>query len=290
MIIEQSKNKIALGAHEEKEEALAWLNLDIDLPAEYSNDAGKFIVFEARKDYDYICMQMPSSHDKGEISTYIEAFITKDKLLILADHSDTDALKKEILEDMAEELSPGRGLFLLLARAVKGIPGVLDEIEGKIEELEEKSTGRNPEDRTSDYVDLRKELLALKKTYAAWYELYEEMEDNINGLFSHNRLKAFRIQKNRIGRILSRIMELQDYLSHVREAYQNQLAISLNETMQFFTVLTAVFLPPTLIVGWYGMNLLMPETQHPWTYPLVVIFTVVSVSLSLIYSRKKGWF
>ena len=278
MIVEERLQKIAIASRAESKEAIAWLG--IDSHSEESMETGKYAVFEARKNYDYIFLSNPD----------IEAFVTLDKLAILSDEATSNELKDEIFKDDAEDPSPGRGLYLLLNRVFKGTWTLLDDIEGEIEKMEEDSADRKPKDNTTEYIDMRKRLLSLKKFYTAILELYEDMEENTNGLFSQNRLKAFRIQRNRAGRILSRILGLQDYLSHVREAYQNQLAISLNETMQFFTVITVVFLPPTLIVGWYGMNLAIPEMKYPLTYPLVVVFILVSVALSLIYSKKKGWF
>ncbi|HRT81755.1 MAG TPA: CorA family divalent cation transporter, partial [Oscillospiraceae bacterium] len=85
------------------------------------------------------------------------------------------------------------------------------------------------------------------------------------------------------------ILNQREYLTQVREAFQNQLDISLNETMRFFTVVTSIFLPLTLLVGWYGMNLRMPEFASNHAYPIVIAFSILFIILSLIFSKKKGW-
>jgi magnesium transporter len=59
--------------------------------------------------------------------------------------------------------------------------------------------------------------------------------------------------------------------------------------MRVFTVITAVFLPLTLIVGWYGMNLRMPELASPVTYPIIIGVSLVFLFVSLVYSKYKGW-
>ena len=41
--------------------------------------------------------------------------------------------------------------------------------------------------------------------------------------------------------------------------YQAQIDIEQNNLMKFFTVVTSIFAPLTLITGWYGMNLKLPE-------------------------------
>ena len=53
----------------------------------------------------------------------------------------------------------------------------------------------------------------------------------------------------------------------MREAYQAQLDYEQNQLMKAFTVLTAIFLPLSLIARWYGMNFSMPEYQWALGYP-----------------------
>ena len=56
------------------------------------------------------------------------------------------------------------------------------------------------------------------------------------------------------------------------------------------TVVTTIFLPLTLIVGWYGMNFRhMPELETTWGYPMVIILNIVIVVSSLIFFKVKKW-
>ena len=50
----------------------------------------------------------------------------------------------------------------------------------------------------------------------------------------------------------------------IRELYQSLIAVQQNQVMSILTVVTTIFLPLTLIVGWYGMNFEMPE--YAWRY------------------------
>ena len=61
-----------------------------------------------------------------------------------------------------------------------------------------------------------------------------------------------------------------------------------NLIMKVFTVVTTVFLPLTLIVGWYGMNFkYMPELTSQYGYPAVIILSILVVVLSLLFFKKK---
>lgn len=76
----------------------------------------------------------------------------------------------------------------------------------------------------------------------------------------------------------------------MREAYQSQIDIEQNSLMKFFTLITAIFLPLTLMVGWYGMNFKnMPELASRYGYPVFIVVSIL-VSIFLIrYFKKKKW-
>lgn len=178
-------------------------------------------------------------------------------------------------------------LSLLFNQILSQHLDLLGEIEDQIEKLEERVTLKKPEDHTAAIIALRKQLLALKRYFEALYEGLEELKENQNSLFTKSQPQVFRAHKNKAGRLRNTVLNLRDYLTQVREAYQNQLDISLNDTMRFFTVITAIFLPLTLIVGWYGMHLKMQELAFEITYLIAIIVSVLFIVLSLIYCRKR---
>lgn len=60
--------------------------------------------------------------------------------------------------------------------------------------------------------------------------------------------------------------------------------------MTLLTIVTTVFLPLTLIAGWYGMNFrYMPELEWRWGYPVVIAVSIIIVVGSLLFFHKKKW-
>jgi magnesium transporter len=56
--------------------------------------------------------------------------------------------------------------------------------------------------------------------------------------------------------------------------------------MTILTVVTTIFMPLTLITGWYGMNFThMPELDSPYGYPLVIASALVIAISSLLYFK-----
>ena len=103
-------------------------------------------------------------------------------------------------------------------------------------------------------------------------------------------LARLEVLGRRTGRYLQKVCALQELVAQLREAYQSQLAIQQNDLMKIFTVVTAVFLPLTLLVGWYGMNFVgMPELHWKYGYPAVILVSVGIVAALVIYFKKKKW-
>ena len=65
----------------------------------------------------------------------------------------------------------------------------------------------------------------------------------------------------------------------------------MNEVMKTLTVISAIFIPLTFIVGVYGMNFEnMPELKNPYGY-YIVIAAMFSIVIGMVYYfKKRNWF
>ena len=95
---------------------------------------------------------------------------------------------------------------------------------------------------------------------------------------------------NRIMRRHDSAVSLRDHTIQVRDLYNSQLEASQNRTMTLLTVITTIFMPLTLIAGWYGMNFrYMPELEWELGYPFIFVVSILIVVICLIIFRKKKW-
>ena len=71
--------------------------------------------------------------------------------------------------------------------------------------------------------------------------------------------------------------------------YQSRIELEQNRVVTMLTVVTTLFLPLSLIVGWYGMNfdgMLAPNV--PWGYPTVGAVCALVLGAGLLFFRRKG--
>jgi magnesium transporter len=65
----------------------------------------------------------------------------------------------------------------------------------------------------------------------------------------------------------------------------------MNEIMKTLTIVSAIFIPLTFIVGVYGMNFeYMPELKYENGYYVVIGVMVLIGILMVFYFKKRRWF
>lgn len=79
-------------------------------------------------------------------------------------------------------------------------------------------------------------------------------------------------------------------LEYMQNTFLGLVNIEQNQVIKIFTVVTVIFMPPTLIASIYGMNFkIMPELDWQYGYIIAVVMMVVSSLVFLLYFKKKKW-
>ena len=121
-------------------------------------------------------------------------------------------------------------------------------------------------------------------------DIGEALEDNENEIFDENYLRYIANFTKKTVRLRDDVELLRGSVVHLQDAYQSFIDLKTNHTMQIFTVVSTIFFPLTLIVGWYGMNFkYMPELQWKYGYVFVIALSVIVVAVLAIIGKKKKW-
>ncbi len=166
---------------------------------------------------------------------------------------------------------------------MEGYEKELDSIE---DELMDTGT-ETPLDRANE---IRSDIRELRTHYEQLIDLGQELQENENNFFKPENTRYFRLFTDRVTRLHDSATSLRDYTMQLRDVYNTQIDVKQNRIMTLLTVVTTIFMPLTLIVGWYGMNFrYMPELETRWGYPTVVVVSLVIVIGSLWFFKKKKW-
>ncbi len=252
---------------------------------------GGMTKYESQNGFDYMAVNVPDEQDQRRSSKRICIYF-REKMLLFAckDAPVAEKLAKAVSEMEGKNLSLQKTLYTFFDRLTSDDSYVLDRIESETDHLEEGLITSRKKDCVKEIVRLRKQLTQLKKYYEQMMVITESILENGNGLFATDGLKYFKMLERRINRLYTSVQYLRENVTQVREAYQAQVDIELNQIMKLFTVVTTIFLPLTLITGWYGMNLNLPEFRWQWGYPFVIGLSISVVTVCMFYFKKNRWF
>ena len=152
-------------------------------------------------------------------------------------------------------------------------------------------SGNDPRSYLDNIVRFRKALIRRKRYYEQLSDIFENLKIDDEKVLSHDAKRHFAILQNRAEKLCSNVLTLRDYVTQMREACQAQVDIEQNQLMKFFTVITALFLPLTILVGWYGRNFTnMPDLTWKYGYACVIGFSILICTVMVLWFKKKKWF
>ena len=228
-------------------------------------------------------------HEKDRLAFYV-----KKNLFILVDIYDADKSTTTIFQNMLEQFNKDsftleRFIYSIFDSLILNDSKALESIEFEIIGFEEIVTqGTSEKWFINKMLEMKKRLLVLHNYYEQLIDIGEILQENGNRVFDDESLRFFRIFTSRIERLNNNVQALRENLMQLREANQAAMDYNINNVMKMFTVVTTIFLPLTLIVGWYGMNFkYMPELGWKYGYVGVIILSLIVIIFCIWLFKKK---
>ena len=183
-----------------------------------------------------------------------------------------------------------RFLYDFLEMIVHDDLHLMAQFENSLDQIEKDILKGEEKDFPKEINIVRNEIRELRKHYEQLIDFGQELEENENGFFKEANLRYFHMFSNRMARLYDIATSLREYTMQLGDLYQSQIDLKQNRIMTILTVVTSIFMPLTLITGWYGMNFTyMPELDSPYAYPIVIIAALAIAIGSLLYFKKKKW-
>ena len=221
----------------------------------------------------------------------------KSNLVLVVDILDKDGSTKNTFNDVVDKaklkkLSAEKVIAAFFEKLTTNDVQIIEDISKKLSKLEESLLAK---DIVKDY---NVELLIIKKHLQRLHYYYEHILDiaqllyeNENGILDPYKLIYINNMVQRIERLNEDTISLTSSVEHLQDAYFSYMDIKMNNTMKLLTVLTTLFFPLTIIVGWYGMNFkYMPEFAWRFGYIYVILLSIAVIIAFLLIGKRKKWF
>ena len=278
---------VLTAAEWEREKELFDMGIDLDLnPAEIHNT-------KIEVNYDSLTgtFSLPDRAKRmGENRKF--AFALDEKGIVFIDDTDTARGIIERIKHSRQWKIPclERFLYDFLEQIVHEDLHLMERFDNELVQIEKDILNTTESSHLKEINLIRSDIRELRIHYEQLIDFVQELEENENGFFQEENLRYFHLFSNRMARLYDTATSLRDYTMQLGDLYQSQIDLKQNRIMTILTVVTTIFMPLTLIAGWYGMNFVdMPELRWRYGYPAVIVISILIVIFSLVYFKKKKW-
>ncbi len=288
-LLESNKQYVALLTSEEWEKEKSTFKMGIDFEPKTTN----IHVTKAEENFDSITGTFFIPNRKNVQSEENKfAFALDEKGIVFID--DSTASKKIVRKIKKRKKwrlpSLERFIYDFLNEIIKEDFRVMERYEHELDDMEDDIINDDNELISHRVNEIRIDIRDLKNHYEQLLDLGEVFEENENQFFKEENIRYFRLFINRVERLRDLSNSLRDYTIQIRDVYKTHLDIKQNHIITLLTMVTTVFTPLMLVVGWYGMNFkYMPELNYKLSYPIVFVSCILISLLVLWFFRRKKW-
>lgn len=186
-------------------------------------------------------------------------------------------------------------LYILLDAIMENFYITIENEEDKVEELinlSKRSTDpiilEKIEKHRDNFNFLKRSIIPLRDSL---YDIKSIKDDNVFNIMEADNFSFFARLHQKSLELLEQIDSDMGSLESASNFFFSAQTHKMNEIMKTLTIISALFIPLTFIVGVYGMNFEnMPELKYQnGYYTIVAIMVLISIGM-VVYFKKRRWF
>lgn len=201
----------------------------------------------------------------------------------------------EIIELVKQRLSgtqsirPDKVLAVLLEELADQFNPIIDEIDEKIDALEDLMIGSPTDDQLRQIFSLKQQLIGLRRVVTPTSDVLNGLSGNRYPQISSDLQPYFRDSYDYVWRMYELIDSLRDLLSSALDTYLSVVSNRLNEVMKRLTIIATIFLPISFVVGLGGINFPQFPFKNNFLFMIIISSLIILPASMMIYFRRKKW-
>jgi magnesium transporter len=246
---------------------------------------------EAFDGYLYLVLHgVESKAEQGTFATHDVDFFVGANHLVTVHDGDSRSIAELRDHTTRNKRILGEGPVALLHRIVDTM---VDHYRPEIDRLEDRLDALEEEIFRSADPKLVRRILEEKRRVATLRRIVTPQRDVVARLARRDFVDVstemsfrFRDVYDHLVRVADDALIFQDRITGMLDAHLSNVSFRLNEVMRVLTVVTVLFMPPTLIAGIWGMNVPLPQFPGGET---VQFWWVIGAMLALIVGMLVGF-
>lgn len=235
-------------------------------------------------------LKIPGGSRTEKKGQFCGFYLKNNELLLIEEGQVFQPLLRKMERNDCGAAGAGQVLLLLFDLLIANDMMYLGQQEELLSGMEEGLLKKIPEHFHETIIGYRRRFMAYHMYYEQLLVLGEKMQLRTRQTQDAEELEgvSWQLYIDQVARLRSYVEFLRDYLVQIRDLYQSLIDVEQNKVMRILTVVTTIFLPLSLIAGWYGMNFpYMPEFTYRGAYYVVLAVSVGIVFLEFVFFHKK---
>ena len=268
-------------------------------------NAGQRPKMESFDNHLFIVAQMVyrDTDDNKMCAEQVSMFLSKGMLITVQEDP-----KNDVFGPVRERVRIGKGLvrkmgadylaYTLLDAIIDHCFPILESIGEALDELETEMLEHPTTASVSTLHDFRRTLVQLRRAVWPERDLINSLLHDESDLVSDTTKVYLRDCYDHAVRVMDLVETYREIAAGLLELYLTSVGLRTNEIMRVLTVISAIFIPLTFVVGVYGMNFddkggefwwNMPELHARYGYVVTWLFMLSAAGGMLIFFRRKKW-
>jgi len=281
-----------------------WIDL-IDVDEEVENELEDFLKIYIQEEEEMIEIEMSSRYIETNDTLVVNSnfllsnfetdpvsFILKNNILITVRSQELISFHETVKKISANPKNYPTGAHVLVALLETRVEFDADMIENMTQKITQLSNSLTlqeaDEELLSEIKNLQEKTMLLRENIIDKQRVVSSM---LRSEFIPAELQPkLTIIVKDINSLVEHIKFSFDRLDYLQDTFLGYVNIEQNKIIKIFTIVSVIFMPPTLIASIYGMNFhFMPELDKKWGYPVAILVMVLSILFILYYFKKRKW-
>jgi magnesium transporter len=180
-------------------------------------------------------------------------------------------------------------LFHLMHNVLENVLGKIDRIENRLTYIEKEIFRGEQRKMVFEISDAKRDIIDFRRILAPQTTILESLVTEGENFFGKEFVPHFRDLHGTFGIIWNEIQNQRETIQALGETNESLRAAKTSEIIQVLTVFSVIFLPLSLIVNIWGMNVRVPLSAHSMGFWFILGLVGVAVTLMIVYFKRKKW-
>lgn len=281
-----------------------WIDLN-NVDEEIENELEEYLKIYIQEEEEMIEIEMSSRYIETADSLVVNmnfilnnferepiSFILKNNILITVRSGELASFHETITKLFANPKNYPTGYHVFIALLETRVEMDADMVERMTQQITSLSNNMTMKQANEEL------LLEIKDLQEKTMLLRENIIDKQRAV--SNMLKSELIPRELSARLTILVKDINSLIEHIRfgfdrldylqDTFLAYVNVEQNKIIKMFTVISVIFMPPTLIASIYGMNFRsMPELDWEFGYLLSLFVMILSVAIILVIFKRKKW-